>query len=44
MLTDMVSLVRYALEQEAQLVPYKDQVEARFASWLSTQKQAGREL
>lgn len=44
MLTDMVSLVRFALEQEAQLVPYKDQVEARFANWLATQKQAGKEF
>jgi type I restriction enzyme R subunit len=42
MLTDMVSLVRFALEQEPDLVPYKDQVEARFANWLSAQKQDGR--
>ena len=42
MLTDIVSLVRFALEQETQLVPYKDQVEARFGNWLAQQKQAGR--
>ena len=44
MLTDMVSLVRFALEQEAQLVPYKDQVEARFENWLASQKAIGREF
>ena len=44
MLTDMVSLVRFALEQEAQLVPYKDQVEARFENWLASQKTIGREF
>ena len=44
MLTDMVSLVRFALQQEPQLVPYKDQVEARFKNWLATQKEAGREF
>jgi type I restriction enzyme R subunit len=42
MLTDIVSLVRFALEQETQLIPYKDQVEARFGNWLAQQKQAGR--
>lgn len=42
MLTDIVSLVRFALEQETQLVPYKDQVEARFGNWLAQQKQGGR--
>ena len=42
MLTDIVSLVRYALEQDAQLVPYKDHVEARYEKWLAQQKQAGR--
>jgi type I restriction enzyme R subunit len=42
MLTDIVSLVRFALEQDARLVPYKDQVEARYENWLAQQKQAGR--
>jgi type I restriction enzyme R subunit len=44
MLTDMVSLVRFALEQDPQLVPYKDQVAARFESWLATQRKIGREF
>jgi len=42
MLTDIVALVRFALEQEAQLVPYKDQVDARYENWLNQQKQMGR--
>jgi type I restriction enzyme, R subunit len=42
MLTDIVSLVRFALEQDADLVPYKDHVEARYENWLAQQKQAGR--
>jgi type I restriction enzyme, R subunit len=41
MLTDIVSLVRYALDQDHELVPFRDQVEARFASWLSTQERRG---
>jgi type I restriction enzyme R subunit len=41
MLTDIVSLVRYTLEQDQELVPFCDQVEARFASWLATQEQQG---
>jgi len=30
------------LQQDAQLVPYKDQVEVRYENWLAQQKQAGR--
>jgi type I restriction enzyme, R subunit len=41
MLTDMVSLVRYALHQDDELIPFRDQVEARFAAWLSAQQQEG---
>jgi type I restriction enzyme R subunit len=41
MLTDIVSLVRYTLHQDDELVPFHDQVEARFAAWLSGQEQAG---
>jgi type I restriction enzyme, R subunit len=39
MLTDIVSLVRYTLDQEDQLVPFRDQVEVRFAAWLAIQEQ-----
>jgi type I restriction enzyme, R subunit len=41
MLTDIVSLVRYALHQDDELVPFRDQVEARFTAWLTTQEQQG---
>ncbi len=41
MLTDIVSLVRYTLHQDDQLIPFRDQVETRFAAWLSGQEQKG---
>jgi type I restriction enzyme R subunit len=41
MLTDIVSLVRYALQQNDHLVPFRDQVEARFTAWLAAQEQQG---
>jgi type I restriction enzyme R subunit len=41
MLTDIVSLVRYTLHQDDELVPFRDQVEQRFAAWLNTQQQRG---
>ncbi len=41
MLTDIVSLVRYTLHQDDELIPFRDQVEERFAAWLSTQRQRG---
>ena len=41
MLTDMVSLVRYTLHQDAELVPFRDQVGERFAAWLGAQQQKG---
>jgi type I restriction enzyme, R subunit len=40
-LTDIVSLVRYALEQDQELVPFRDQVDGRFAAWLASQEQQG---
>jgi type I restriction enzyme R subunit len=42
MLTDIVSLVRYTLHQESQLVPFRDEVEQRFQAWLEQQTKAGR--
>ena len=39
MLTDIVSLVRYALRQDDELVPFRTQVEERFAAWLAAQEQ-----
>ena len=44
MLTDLVSLIRYTLEQDDQLIPYQEAVEERFAGWLLTQQQAGRQF
>jgi type I restriction enzyme R subunit len=41
MLTDIVSLVRYALEQENELVPFHEHVDQRFAGWLAGQEQRG---
>jgi type I restriction enzyme R subunit len=41
MLTDIVSLVRYALRQDEELVPFRDHVEERFAGWLLAQEQQG---
>ena len=41
-LTDIVSLVRFALEQEDELVPYPEIVGQRFQAWLLTQENAGR--
>ncbi|HEU0251012.1 MAG TPA: DEAD/DEAH box helicase family protein [Solirubrobacteraceae bacterium] len=41
MLTDIVSLVRYTLDQDDELVPFRDQVDERFAAWLLAQEQGG---
>ena len=41
MLTDIVSLVRYTLDQDDELVPFREQVEERFATWLAAQEQRG---
>ncbi len=40
-LTDIVSLVQFALDQENDLVPFHDRVEQRFDAWLAMQSQAG---
>jgi type I restriction enzyme R subunit len=41
MLTDIVSLVRYALGQNEELVPFGDTVNERFDAWLTMQEQRG---
>ena len=41
MLTDIVSLVRFTLQQDDELVPFREQVEQRFMAWLSTQDAKG---
>jgi len=40
-LTDLVSLLRYELGQDAELVPFGDRVQERYAAWLLRQDQAG---
>ncbi|MGH9509871.1 MAG: type I restriction-modification enzyme R subunit C-terminal domain-containing protein, partial [Terriglobales bacterium] len=41
-LTDLVSLVRFAIHQESELHPFKDDVDTRFDSWLAAQEKNGR--
>jgi type I restriction enzyme R subunit len=41
-LTDVVSLIRFAVEQEPELVPFPDRVRERFADWLAQQESRGR--
>ena len=40
--TDLVSLVRFALEQENELVPYPESVEQKFQRWITAQAANGR--
>ena len=42
LLTDIVSLVRYALHQEGELVPHADRVQGRFETWMTQQENKGR--
>jgi type I restriction enzyme R subunit len=42
--TDLVSLVRFALGEEDELVPFPEKVNERFATWLLQQENAGREF
>jgi type I restriction enzyme R subunit len=42
--TDLVSLVRFALGQEEELVSFPEKVNERFATWLLQQEHAGRPL
>jgi type I restriction enzyme R subunit len=42
LLTDVVSLVRFALHRDEELVPYGEQVRERFQRWLAQQANQGR--
>jgi type I restriction enzyme R subunit len=42
LLTDIVSLVRFALQQDGELVPHADRVRQRFQDWLAQQANIGR--
>jgi type I restriction enzyme R subunit len=44
LLTDIVSLVRYALHREDELVPFSDGVDERFRNWLSQSETRGRKF
>jgi type I restriction enzyme R subunit len=41
-LADVVSLVRYAVGEDEELVPFAEQVRRRFEGWLAMQETAGR--
>jgi type I restriction enzyme R subunit len=41
-LADLVSLVRFAVHEQDQLVPYAEQVRERFDNWLAQQESGGR--
>ncbi|OGW21558.1 MAG: type III restriction endonuclease subunit R, partial [Nitrospirae bacterium GWA2_46_11] len=43
-LTDLVSLIRFALHQEDELEPYSEHVETRFNKWLSEQGKTGKKF
>ena len=41
-LTDLVSLVRHAVQLDDELVPYPERVQRRYAEWLASQQSEGR--
>ncbi len=41
-MTDLVSLIRFALERDDELAPFQEQVNQRFTTWLATQDADGR--
>ena len=43
-LTDLVSLVRFAIEDEDELIPWSDTITARYEEWLATQAAEGHEF
>ena len=43
-LTDLVSLLRYTVGVDDELVPYAARVQERYAAWLAQQEQAGTEF
>jgi type I restriction enzyme R subunit len=40
-LTDLVSLIRFAIQQEHELVPFEDRVAERFRNWMAQQETQG---
>ena len=43
-LTDLVSLVRFAIHQDNELVPFPERVNANFQAWLAQQEKSGKKL
>jgi type I restriction enzyme R subunit len=43
-LTDLVSLVRFAIHQDNELIPFPERVQANFNAWLASQMQSGKEF
>lgn len=43
-LTDLIALVRHALQPEGELAPYPAQVQARYEAWLAAQAGAGKQF
>jgi type I restriction enzyme R subunit len=41
-LTDLVSLVRHAVQLDDELVPYPERVQRRYADWLASQQNEGQ--
>jgi type I restriction enzyme R subunit len=41
-LTDLVSLVRFAIHQDNELIPFPERVDANFKTWLAAQENAGK--
>lgn len=41
-LTDLVSLVRFAIHQDNELIPFPERVDANFKTWLAAQESAGK--
>jgi type I restriction enzyme, R subunit len=41
-LTDVVSLVRHAVQLDDELIPYPDRVRARYADWIAAQEASRR--
>ncbi len=42
LMTDVVSLVRFALHQDAELTPFTERVRAKFDAWIAQQANGGR--
>jgi type I restriction enzyme R subunit len=44
LLTDVVSLIRFALHQDDELVPFSEQVRERFERWRAVQESSGKQF